>query len=74
MLQRFAIDEIAESICSAGFLPLDPFVGYQSKKGIVVLVGNRRLATLKLLLDRDLCPTRFRERWDALRKRLPPGT
>lgn len=74
MLERFAIDEIAESICSAGFLSLDPFVGYKTAKGLVVLEGNRRLATLQLLLDAKLCPIRFQGRWDKLRKRVPAGT
>ncbi len=72
MLERFAIDEIAESICAAGFLPLDPFVAYETSKGLVVLEGNRRLATLKLLLDPGACPKRFADRWDAFRARITP--
>ncbi len=74
MLERFAIDEIAESICSAGFLPLDPFVGYKTAKGLVVLEGNRRLASLQLLLDATLCPERFQDRWAGFRRRVPAGT
>lgn len=74
MLERFAIDEIAESICSAGFLPLDPFVGYNTAKGLVILEGNRRLATLQLLLDPSLCPKRFQDRWDKFQKRISAGT
>lgn len=74
MLERFAIEEIAESICSAGFLPLDPFVGYKTTKGLVVLEGNRRLATLKLLQDPKLCPKRFQNRWNEYRKRVPDST
>lgn len=74
MLERFAIDEIAESICSAGFVPLDPFVGYKTTKGLVVLEGNRRLAALKLLRDPELCPKRFRDRWDGFRTTLSSRT
>lgn len=74
MLERFAIDEIAESICSSGFLPLDPFIGFRSADGMVILEGNRRLVTLKLLLEPKLCPERYAEKWSECRKRLPSWT
>ena len=74
MLQRFSIDEIAESVVSAGFLPLDPFVGWNNGRNVVVLEGNRRLAALKLLLDPSLAADRFRSKWDDYHKRLPKST
>jgi len=74
MLERFAIDEIAESICSSGFLPLDPFIAFRSTDGMVILEGNRRLVTLKLLLEPKLCPARYAEKWSEFRKRLPSRT
>jgi hypothetical protein len=70
MIERFAIDEIAESICSAGFLPLDPFVGYRQGNDILILEGNRRLATIKLLLQPELVPKRHVRTWDDFRARL----
>ncbi len=70
MLERFAIDEIAESICSAGFLPLDPFIGHSEGAETRILEGNRRLATIKLLLQADLTPPRYSKTWDAYRKRV----
>jgi hypothetical protein len=72
MLDLFAIEEIAESICSAGFVPLDPFIGYSAGGKTVILEGNRRLATLKLLLDSELTPERYKNTWAEFRKRLTP--
>ncbi len=70
MLEQFSIDEIAESICSAGFLPLDPFIGYRDAGKTYVREGNRRLATIQLLLQPDLTPQRFAKAWDGFRSRL----
>jgi len=74
MLDRFSLDEIAESICTAGFLPMDPFIGYRDSKAgkVVILEGNRRLATLQLLLDPDRVPERYKNSWADFRKRLRP--
>ncbi len=70
MLERFAIEEIAESICSAGFLPMDPFIGFDDGNKTVILEGNRRLATIKLLLTPTLAPERFARTWKAYAARL----
>src|SRR5712692_3017371 len=71
MLERFSINEIAESICSAGFLPLDPFIGYREGASVYVLEGNRRVATLQLLLNpKKLAPPRFANTWEGFRARL----
>lgn len=74
MLDRFALDEIAESICTAGFLPMDPFIGYKEDGKIIILEGNRRLATLQLLLDAELTPDRYKHSWADFRRRLPRET
>lgn len=70
MLKRFSIDELAESICSSGFIHLDPFICCREDGRIVVLEGNRRLATIKLLLKPELTPLRHVPQWDAFRKRV----
>lgn len=70
MLERFAIDEIAESICSAGFLPMDPFIGVADGETTTILEGNRRLATIKLLLKPELAPDRYRGTWTAFSTRV----
>ena len=74
MLERFEIAEIAESICSAGFLPLDPFIGYEQDDSTYILEGNRRLAAIKLLLNPDLAPVEFRKTWTAFSSRLSSGS
>src|SRR6185436_11126732 len=68
--ERFEITEIAESICSAGFLPIDPFIGYQEDGKTILLEGNRRLATIKLLLDPSLAPTRYKRVWEDFSQRV----
>ena len=71
MVERFKIHEIAESILSAGYLPVDPMIGYEDEAGRVVMrEGNRRLATIKLLLQPQLAPARHQQRWTALSERL----
>ena len=74
MLDRFAINEIAESICTAGFVPLDPFIGYRADSKVIILEGNRRLATLQLLLDPALTPDRYKNAWANFRRRLSEKT
>ncbi len=70
MIERFSISEIAESICSAGFQPIDPFLGYKEGNKAIILEGNRRLATIKLLLQPELTPARHMRTWDEYRSRL----
>ena len=69
-MSNFEIAEIAESICSAGFLPLDPFIGHEQDGSTYILEGNRRLAAIKLLLNPDLAPVEFRKTWTAFSSRL----
>lgn len=57
LIDRFKLEELAESILSSGYLMFDPLVGFPSDgdaSKVVVAEGNRRVATLKLLLDPDL--------------------
>lgn len=70
MIERFSVAEIADSICSAGFQPIDPFLGYRDGSKAIVLEGNRRLATIKLFLQPELTPPRHMRTWDEYRSRL----
>lgn len=70
MIERFNVVEIAESIVSAGYLPIDPMIAYTHEGRIVIREGNRRLAAIKLLLEPDLAPERYRQRWVALSRRV----
>ena len=59
MCGQMALDELAASIAAVGFYPHEPLFAEKRDDGkYVVIEGNRRLATVKLLLD------------DALRKKL----
>lgn len=79
LVERFKLDELADSILSSGFLTFDPLVGYRSESGsnssVVIREGNRRVATLKLLLDPAQAPERHRKPWRefARAQRTTPG-
>lgn len=72
-VDRFNLDEIATSILESGYVPLDPLLGCPSPEdtdAVIVREGNRRVATIKLLLEPQLAPERVRERWRAFAARL----
>lgn len=71
MIQRFKIEELAESIISSGFHSFDPIVAYADNGAITVLEGNRRVAAIKLLLDPCRAPPQYQERWRVLNEKLP---
>jgi hypothetical protein len=72
MVERFKIEELAESIVSSGFQAFDPMIAWAHNGAVTILEGNRRLAALQLLLDPGRAPVR-REQWRALAERLEPG-
>jgi len=74
IIEKFKIEELAESIVSAGYLSFDPIIGATEGNTIIILEGNRRVATLQLLIDPSLAPAKYRERWQALSKQLPSQT
>src|SRR5438093_7964141 len=59
-LQRFNLDELAESIISSGFEPFDPMIGWVHDGSVTVLEGNRRLAAIQLLMETERAPPRYR--------------
>ena len=52
--QLFALDELALSICSNGFWRNEPLYAVKTGTRYTVIEGNRRLATVKILLDSKL--------------------
>jgi hypothetical protein len=76
LIERFKVTELAESIVTAGYNAFDPILGYQPKQDgkITVLEGNRRVATIQLLLDPELAPKAHRDRWLELSAQLPHPT
>lgn len=76
LIDRFKLDELADSILASGYLSFDPLVGFpfpEDPSKIVIAEGNRRLATLKLLLNPDLAadPTQH-AKWKTFADRLHP--
>ncbi len=52
--REFSVDEIALSISANGFFEYEPLFVAKEDETLIVVEGNRRLAAVKLLLDRDL--------------------
>jgi hypothetical protein len=50
----FAVDEIAYSIAANGYFEHEEIFATRERGRLVVIEGNRRVAAVKLLLDRDL--------------------
>jgi len=71
MVERFKIDDLAESIIAAGFRNFDPIVGWREGDRVVVREGNRRVATVKLLVDPSRAAPKYRAKWTDLAARLP---
>src|SRR5437667_12324591 len=61
MLERFNIDELAESIIATGYVPFDPLVGYEYEGKVRILEVNRSVATAELLRNPALAPDEYRE-------------
>jgi hypothetical protein len=49
-----ALDELALSIAENGFFPEEPLFAVEEKSQLIVVEGNRRLATVKLLRSKEL--------------------
>ena len=52
--QEWALDELAFSIAKNGYFPEEPLFAIQEDERYIVVEGNRRLATVKLLQDPQL--------------------
>src|SRR5258706_5163106 len=71
MIERFKIEEVAESIMAAGYLPFDPLIGLREGSVVTILEGNRRIAAIQLLLEPTRAPEKYRDKWLNLSQRLP---
>ena len=73
MVERFKLEELAESIVTSGFIEFDPIIAFrEDDTSVTVLEGNRRLAVLKLLLNPQLAPTAKQRVWQRLSNRVRP--
>ncbi|MEN3368592.1 MAG: hypothetical protein V7609_735 [Verrucomicrobiota bacterium] len=74
LLEQHNLEEIAESICAGGFVPLDPFIVVRENHKLKMIEGNRRLAVMQLFLKPELTPPRYQREWDDFRARVPSET
>jgi hypothetical protein len=54
LIETSDIGELVQSIASNGYIDIEPMVVLPSSSGLIVLEGNRRLAAIKLLMDKKL--------------------
>ena len=66
------LDELLDSISANGYLDIEPLVATREDGSLVVLEGNRRLATLRLLTDSTLAERIRRE--EQIEIRVPPAS
>jgi hypothetical protein len=74
LLEQHNLEEIAESICAGGFVPLDPFIVVRESGKLTMVEGNRRLAVIQLFLKPELTPPRYQHEWDDFRSRISTET
>lgn len=70
MLDRFKIEEVAESVLVAGWLEQDPLIAVVEDDECRVVEGNRRLTAVKLLLNPQLAPPSRQSKWSSLSGQL----
>lgn len=71
LVEHDKVYDLAKDIAEQGYYPLESLVGIREGRASVVLEGNRRLAALKLLINPDLAPERYRARFAKLTSKTP---
>ena len=56
LIEHEAVFELAKDIAKFGFFPTEILVCIEQESGLIVVEGNRRLASLKLLLNPESAP------------------
>ena len=70
MARRYKLDELGAAISQVGYIDRDPLIGYRDNGRVYVREGNRRIATLKLLLEPERAPRSKRGVWRDLANAL----
>lgn len=71
MIRRFNVDELAESILVSGYLEFDPIICWENEdERLYVREGNRRIATLQMVLEPRMAPERYQDSWEEYNERL----
>src|SRR5690349_10621482 len=65
-----AVYELAKDITTLGFFPTEVLLGLRDGDQIVVVEGNRRLAALKLLINPELAPQAYLEKFRRLSEKI----
>jgi len=73
LVHNDAVYELARDIATLGYFPTETLICVEEDENLVVVEGNRRLASLKLLLSPELAPSEFVSRFRKLSKYLPPS-
>jgi hypothetical protein len=75
LLRHEDVTDLAKGIGAQGFYPTEVLVCVEAEDGLIVVEGNRRLASLKLLISPDLAPVgqvqRFRSLSDKYKSSVP---
>lgn len=70
MVNDYKIIELAESIATKGFMPLDNMIVTYENDIPVVLEGNRRITALKLLINPAIAPIKERQKYELLSSQI----
>jgi hypothetical protein len=73
LVHNDAVYDLARDIATLGYFPTETLICVEEDENLVVVEGNRRLASLKLLLSPELAPSEFVSRFKKLSKDLPPS-
>jgi hypothetical protein len=66
LVENDKVYELAESITANGYMPDQYLIAYKDDGKTIVVEGNRRLASCKLLLDPTISPPAFKRRFTLL--------
>jgi len=65
-----SVYELGRDISTQGFFPTEVLLGIHDGDQVVVIEGNRRLAALKLLINPELAPQEYLERFRRLAEKI----
>ncbi len=65
-----SVYELAKDITTQGFFPTEILLGVKDSDQVIVIEGNRRLAALKLLINPELAPQPYLEKFRRLSEKI----
>jgi hypothetical protein len=73
LVENDKVYELAEMISLSGYLPDQYLIVFKEKEKFIVLEGNRRLASCKLLLQLESGPAAYVRRFSLLSEKVDPS-